>query len=85
MFFLIKKVFQCILYFSNDLRLIFDYFPLNIVNTKSHPFQQLSSKTYDDHFPIDKHQVINTDLTIPVHIPVPCKFPDRYKPTYYTP
>lgn len=43
-FFLIKNFFPCILYFSNDLRLIFDYFPLKIVNTKSpYPFQYLSS------------------------------------------
>lgn len=79
MFFLIKKVFQCILYFREDLRLIFYYFPLKIVNINSpYPFEQLPFKSYDDHFPIEKPQTIKTNLTIPVHIHVPCKVPNRY-------
>jgi len=45
-----------------------------------YPFEQHSSESYDDHFPIKKSQIIKNDLTIPVHIPVPCKVPDRYKP-----
>ena len=49
MFFLIKKVFQCILYFKEDLRLVFNYFPLKIVNIKSrYTFEHHSSESYDD-------------------------------------
>ena len=86
MFFLIKKFFQCILYFREDLRLVFNYFPLKIVSTNSlNLFEQLSSKSNDDHFPIKKPQIFKTDLTIPVHIPVSYKVPDRYKPLILPP
>ena len=86
MFFLIKKVFQCILYFIEDLRLVFNDFPLKIVNNNSpNLFEHLSSESNDDHFPIKKPKVIKTDLTIHVHILVPNKVPDRYKPLILPP
>jgi len=86
MFFLIKKFFQCILYFIEDLRLVFSYFPLKFVSNNSpNLFEQLSYESNDDHFPIKKPQIIKTDLTIPVHIPVPYKVPDRYKPLILPP
>ena len=86
MFFLIKKNFQCILYFREYLRLVLNYFPSEIVSTNSpNPFEHLSSESYDDNFLIKKPQIINTDLTIPVHILVPCKVPDRYKPLILPP
>ena len=86
MFFLIKKFFQCILYFLEDLRLIFNYFPLKIVSNNSpNLFEQISYESNDDHFPIKKPQIIKTDLTIPVHIPMPYKVPDRYKPLILPP
>ena len=63
MFFLIKKVFQCILYFIEDLRLVFNYFPLKIVsNNFPNVFEHLSSESNDDNFPIKKLQIIKTDL-----------------------
>ena len=78
MFFLIKKVFQRILYFREDIRLVFNYFPLKIVNTNSpNPFKKLSFESYDDNFPINKPKIIKTDHTIFVYIPVPCKVPDK--------
>jgi len=81
MFFLINKVFQCILYFREDFRLILDYFPLKIVDIKSpYRFEQHSSNSYKDHFPIEEHQTIKTNHTIPVHILLPHKVPDGYKP-----
>ena len=74
MFFLINKVFQCILHFREDFRLISDYFPLKIVDIKSpYTFEQHSSNSYEDHFPIEEHQTIKTNHTIPVHILVPLK------------
>ena len=81
MFFLIKNFFQCILYFREYLRLIFYYFPLKIVYIyPPYPFEQLSSKSYDDNFPIEEHQTIKTNHTILVHFLVLCKVPDIYKP-----
>ena len=86
MFFLINKVFQCILYFREDFRLIFYYFPLKSVDIKSpYTFEQNSYNSYEDHFPIEKPQTIKTNLTILVHIPIPCKVPDRYKPLILPP
>ena len=86
MFFLIKKVFKCILYFIEDLRLVFNYFRLKIVSNNSpNLFEQLSQESNDDHFPIKKPQIIKTDLTIPVHIPLPYKVSDRYKPLILPP
>ena len=83
---IIKKFFQCILYFIEDLRLVFNYFPLKIVSNNSpNLFEQLSYESNADHFPINKPQIIMTDLTIPMHIPVPCKVPDRYKPLILPP
>lgn len=86
MLFLIRKVFQCILYFREDLRLIFYHFPLKNVNIyPPYPFKQLSPKSYDDHFSIEEHQTIKINHTIPIHIPIPCKVPDRYKPLMLPP
>ena len=86
MFFLIDKVFQCILYFREDFRLIFYYFLLKNVDIKSpYTFEQHSSNYYEDHFPIEENQKIKTDHTIPVHIPVPHKVPNRYKPLILPP
>ena len=74
------------MYFIEDLRLVFNYFPLKIINNISpNLFEQLSSESNDDHFPIKKPQIIKIDLTIPVHIPVPYKVPDRYKPLILLP
>ena len=86
MFFLINRVFQRRLYFREDFRLIFDYFPLKIVYTKSHyTFEQQYSNSYEDHFPMQEHQTIKTNHTIPIHIPIPYKVPDRYKPLILPP
>lgn len=68
------------LYFREDLSLVFNYFPLKIINIKyPYTFEQHSSESYDDHFPI------KNDLTIPVHIPVPWKVPNRYTPLILPP
>jgi len=86
MFFLINKVFQCILYFREDLRLVFNYFPLKIVNIISpYTFEQLSSESYEYHFPIEEHRIVKTNHTIPIHIHVPYKIPNRYKPLILPP
>ena len=86
MFFLINKFFQCILYFREDFRLIFYYFRLKILDIKSpYTFEKHSSNSYEDHFLIEEHQTIKTNDTIPVHIHVPYKVPDRYKPLILTP
>ena len=59
---------------------------MKIVNIKyPYTFEQHSSKSYDDHFPIKKSQIIKNDLTIPVHIPIRWKVPDRYKPLILPP
>jgi len=69
------------LYSREDFRLIFYYFPLKIVDIKSpYTFEKHSSNSYEDHFPIEEHQTIKTNHTISVHIHVPYKVPDRYKP-----
>ena len=86
MLFLIKKIFQCILYFREDLIFVFNYFHLKIVNTNSpNLFEKLSFESYDDNFPIKKPQIIKANLTIPVHIPVPRKVADRYNPLILPP
>ena len=80
MFFLIDKFFQCIFHFREDFRLIFYYFPLKTVDIKSpYTFEQQSSNSCEDHFPIKENQKIKTNHTIPIHIPVPHKVPDIYK------
>ena len=77
MLFLIKKVFQCILYFREDLRLVFNYFPLKIVNIKSpYTFEHHSFESYDDRLQTDEPQETKTDSTPSVHIPIPFKILD---------
>jgi len=86
MLFFIDKVFQCILYFREDFRLNFYYFPLKVVDTKSpYTFEQQSSKSNRDHNPIKESETIKTNHTIPLHVPVPHKVPDRYKPLILPP
>ena len=48
-------------------------------------FEQNSSYTYEDNFPIEEDKKIKTDHTIPIHILVPHKFLDRYKPLILPP
>lgn len=86
MFFLIDKFFQCILNFRDDYRLNFYYFPQKNVDIKSpYTFEQQSSNSYEDHFPIKENQKIKTNNTIPIHITIPHKVPDRYKPLILSP
>lgn len=81
MFFLIDKVFQCILYSRDDFILKFYYFTLKNVDIKSsYTFEQRSSNSYEDHFPIEENTKIKTNCAIPVQILVPHKVSDRYKP-----
>ena len=83
------KNLQSILYLRKDPRPAFDSFPLKIVNTKySHVFdldQDPSSKSYDDRLQTDEPKETKTDSTPSVHIPIPCKIPDRYKPLILPP
>jgi len=85
----VKKALQCILYLRKDPRPAFYSFPLNIVNTKcSHAFdldQDPSFESYDDRLQTDEPKETKTDSTPSVHIPTPCKIPDRYKPLILPP
>jgi len=80
----VKKALRSILYLRKDPRLAFDSFPLKIVNTKClHAFdldQDPSSEYYDDPLQTDEPQETKTESTPSVHILIPCKIPDRYKP-----
>lgn len=81
MLFLIGKFFQRILYFRKDFRLSFYYFPLKVVDAKSpYTFEQKSSESNGGHTLIKEYETMNTSHTIPVHVPIPYKFPDRYNP-----
>lgn len=84
-----NKALQSILYSRKDLRPTFDSFLLKIVDTKCvHAFdldQDPSSEFYDDRLQTDEPQETKTDSTPSVHIPIPCKIPDRYKPLILPP
>ena len=80
----VKKAFQIILYSRKDPRSAFDSFPLKIVDIKYvHAFdldEDPSSESCDDYLQTDEPKETKTDSTHFVHIPIPCKIPDRYKP-----
>lgn len=81
MFFLIHKIFQCIVYFRDDFRLNYYNFPLKNVDEKSPcALEQQSSNSFEDHYTTKENQKIRANHPIPEHIPVPRKVPDRYKP-----
>lgn len=84
-----KKALQSILYLRIDPRSAFDSSPLKIVDTKyacAFDFDQdTSSEFYDDHLQTDEPQETKIDSTPSVHIPIPCKILDRYKPLILPP
>lgn len=82
MFFLIHKILQCILYFGDN----FYNFPLKNVDEKSPcTLEQQSSNSFEDHHTAKENTKIKTNHPIPIHIPVPHKVPDRYKPLIFHP
>jgi len=86
MFFLIHKIFQCILYFRDDFRLNFYNFPLKNVDEKSPcTLEQQSSNSFEDHHIAKENPKIKTNHPIPEHIPIPHKVLDRYKPLILPP
>ena len=85
----VKKALQSILYSRKGPRYAFDSFALKIVNTKClHAFdldQDPSSKSCDDRLQTDEPQESKADSTPSLHIPIPCKILDRYKPLILPP
>jgi len=96
MFFLFHKILLCIFYFKDDFE--FDFHDLSFENVKETPpftlEQQPSNAAKDYHtakeesnikanHPIPVH--IEPILSIHVHVPVPRKVPERYKPLVLPP
>jgi len=82
MFFLIHKILLCILYFRDN----FSNFPLKNVDEKSPcALEQQSSKSIEDHHTVKENPKIKPNHPIPLHIPVPNKVLDRYKPLILPP
>jgi len=82
MFFLIHKILLCILYCRDN----FYNFPLKNVDEKSPcTLEQQSSNSIEDHHTTKENPKIKTNHPIPVHILVPNKVPDRYKPLILPP
>ena len=77
----VKKALQSILCLRRDPRPAIDSFPLKSVKTKDlHAFeldQDPFSEFCDDHLQVE---ATKSDSIPVVHIPIPCKIPDRYKP-----
>jgi len=80
------RLLQCILYFKDDFRLDSYNFPLeNIVEKPPCALEQQSSNAVEDYYTAKEEPKIEPNIPIPVHIPVPRKVPDSYKPLIFPP